>query len=200
MRAGSRPALGLAVVGGSVKIPTRLRGSSAARATTHDWLLRAARPSPAAVELVELIEERSRTMTNTTITTTKLLLGCSLLWLAPGCRDQPAPPTKTNPSELAASADQPEPEHYLIRFACQGFERAVAEGAPNTRMLSTTAKHAVELGGEPVEQATLRWALLPPEGLLELIDRYEHDTEADPAGCQPFRAHLERVAERDSRR
>jgi hypothetical protein len=155
-------------------------------------------PSPATLDsesLAAFVVSRTRTPTRA-----GLLLGCSLLGLAPGCRDEPAPPTKTNPSELAASADQPEPEHHLIRFACQGFERAVAEGAPTTQMLSTTAKHAVELGGEPVEQASLRWALLPPEGLLELIDRYERDTEADPAGCQPLRTHLERAAERDSRR
>ena len=141
-------------------------------------------------------------MTKTTITTAKLLLGCLLIPLGPGCRDQPAPPTKTSEAELAASADQPEPEHYLIRFACQGFERAVAEGTPTTRMLSTTAKHAVELGGAPVEQATLRWALLPPQGLLALIDRYEREAEAeaDPAQCAGLRAHLDRLSSLHSAR
>jgi hypothetical protein len=129
-----------------------------------------------------------------------LVLGGLLVAVGPGCRDQPAVPTKTDPTELAPSADQPEPEHHLIRFACEGFELAVAEGAPHTRLLSTSAKHAVALGGAPVEQATQRWSLLPPQGLLELVDRYERDTKADPAQCAGFRAHLERLSIQHSAR
>ena len=81
----------------------------------------------------------------------------------------------------------------LIRFACEGFDAAVAADAPNDRLLSHTAAHAVELGGPAVELATRRWALLPPQALLEEIDRYEQ-AGADPEQCAGLRSHLERLA------
>jgi hypothetical protein len=102
------------------------------------------------------------------------------------------------PSRTGSNADEPTPEVgppdvALISFACAGFDAAVAADAPSDRLLSTTAKHAVELGGPRVELATRRWALLPPQGLLEEIDRYER-TGADPDQCAGLRAHLERLA------
>ena len=111
------------------------------------------------------------------------------------CRSEPEP-TRTEPSPIASS--EPEPEHHLIRFACEGFDAAVAEGAPASRLLSTSAKHAVELGGERVEAATQRWAVSPPQGLLELIDRYEAETSANPDRCAGLRAHLQRMSARAS--
>ena len=54
------------------------------------------------------------------------------------------------------------------------------------------------LGGERVEAATRRWALLPPQGLLELINRYESEAKPDPKQCAGLRAHLERMAIKSS--
>jgi hypothetical protein len=109
-------------------------------------------------------------------------------------------PTVEAPSrtEVAATSPAPEPltgppDVSLIRFACAGFDAAVAADAPPDRLLSHTAKHAVELGGSRVELATRRWALLPPQGLLEEIDRYER-TGANPQECAGLRLHLERLA------
>jgi hypothetical protein len=108
----------------------------------------------------------------------------ALLW---ACQAEPAVITRVE-------ADTPsEPEDHPIRYACAGFEAAVAADAPQDRLLSHTAKHATELGGDVVEQATRRWALLPPQGLLEEIDAYER-SGADPRECAGLRAHLDRLA------
>jgi hypothetical protein len=115
--------------------------------------------------------------------------------LALACRGEPEP-THVDTKELAPSPDQPEPEHHLIRHACRGFEAAIAEGTLDGRLLAASAKHAIELGGPAVETATLRWALLPPQGLLELIDRYEREARPDPQQCAGLRAHLERMNQR----
>lgn len=85
------------------------------------------------------------------------------------------------------------PDVDPIRFACEGFDAAVAADAPHDRLLSHTAAHAVELGGPAVELAARRWALLPPQALLEEIDRYERTT-TNPKKCAGLRAHLERLA------
>lgn len=109
-------------------------------------------------------------------------------------------PTVESPSrtEVAASSPAPSsdfgpPDVALIRFACAGFDAAVAAGAPQDRLLSHTAQHAVELGGPRVELATRRWALLPPQELLEEIARHEQ-TGANPDECSGLRLHLERLA------
>ncbi len=105
-------------------------------------------------------------------------------------------PTSETPVRTEAqSTPTPEPaanDANLIRYACEGFDAAVAADAPNDRLLSHTAAHAVELGGPAVELATRRWALLPPQALLEEIDRYEQ-TGADPERCASLRSHLERL-------
>jgi hypothetical protein len=101
--------------------------------------------------------------------------------------------TAENPTPEAGKQDFGPPDVALIRFACAGFDAAVAADAPADRLLSHTAKHAVELGGPQVEIATRRWALQPPQGLLEEIDRYEK-TGADPQQCAGLRSHLERLA------
>ncbi len=133
------------------------------------------------------------------------LLGVLILALA--CRSEPreAAPRKLAAGEAAPREpddphDAAEPEHRLIRYACQGFDAAVAEGAPHDRLLASSARHAVALGGEQVERATQRWALLPPQGLLELIDRYERDAGVDPRECAGLRAHLDRMAMRAATR
>jgi hypothetical protein len=106
-------------------------------------------------------------------------------------------PTVEPPStEAVAKSPESEsavPDVALIRFACEGFEAATAAEAPQDRLLSHTAVHAVELGGPRVELATRRWALLPPQGLLEEIERYER-TGANPDECVGLRSHLERLA------
>jgi hypothetical protein len=112
-----------------------------------------------------------------------------------GCQPTEPSPSRT---ELAAQSPASEskfepPDETLIRFACAGFDAAVAAKAPPDRLLSHTAKHAVELGGPRVELATRRWALLPPQGLLEELERYER-TGADPDECAGLRLHLERLA------
>jgi hypothetical protein len=107
-----------------------------------------------------------------------------------GCRGEPEP-VRVDPRATTPTQIELEPEVALIPYACQGFEAAVANAAPRTQMLAHTARHAIELGGPPVEQASVRWALLPPPALLELIDRYEHATQADPHECAGLRAHLE---------
>lgn len=117
-----------------------------------------------------------------------------LVVLTLACRNDPEP-TRTSAAELAPAKPAPEPEHHLIRYACQGFDAAVAEGAAENRLLSTSAKHAIALGGERVETATQRWALLPPQGLLELIDRYEREAKPDPKLCAGLRAHLDRMSQ-----
>lgn len=111
---------------------------------------------------------------------------CCLLALA--CAPEPIPrtPVRDAPSDFADT-------EHLIRYACAGFEDAVAADAPRDRLLSHTAKHAVELGGAPVELASQRWALTPPQGLLEEIDAYER-AGGDPKDCAGLRAHLERLA------
>lgn len=86
------------------------------------------------------------------------------------------------------------PNAHLIRYACLGFDAAVADGAPPDRLLSYTAARAIELGGAPVEAATQRWALLPPQGLLEEIERYEHGAGVNAENCAGLRAHLEHMA------
>ncbi|PRP92894.1 hypothetical protein ENSA5_46610 [Enhygromyxa salina] len=90
------------------------------------------------------------------------------------------------------------PKVHLIRYACQGFDAAVADAAPPDQLLSRSAARAVELGGAPVEAATRRWALLPPQGLLKEIERYEGQAEARADECAGLRAHLERMAIRSS--
>lgn len=127
--------------------------------------------------------------------TRTLALGLAAM-LALACRSREPEPTPVDAHERQPSADQPEPEHYLIRHACRGFEQAIAEGTPQNRLLSTSAKHAIALGGPAVEKATQRWALLPPQALLELIERYEREAEPDPQQCAGLRAHLERMAVR----
>lgn len=86
------------------------------------------------------------------------------------------------------------PDIRLLRFACEGFDLAVADGAPPDRLLSHAAARAVELGGAPVEAATQRWALLPPQALLEQVQRYAATPEAGPDVCAGLRSHLERMA------
>ena len=130
------------------------------------------------------------------MTTTRLAGLAAVLALA--CRSSEPEPTPVDHSELKPSADQPEPEHHLIRHACRGFDQALAEGTAQGRLLSASAKHAIALGGPAVEQATQRWALLPPQALLELIDRYERETKADPQQCAGLRAHLDRMALRNA--
>jgi hypothetical protein len=107
-----------------------------------------------------------------------------------------AEPTHLETDTQKADPAEPEPEHHLIRHACRGFDAALAEGTPNGRLLSATAKHAIALGGPEVEAATKRWALLPPQELLELIDRYETEAQPDLQQCAGLRAHLEQMAER----
>ena len=124
---------------------------------------------------------------------TRALYLCALLLLA--CRSEPEP-KQVDGKELVPTADQPEPEHHLIRHACQGFDAAVAEGTPDGRLLAASAKHAIERGGPAVEKATQRWALLPPQRLLEVIDRYEREVQPDPQQCAGLRAHLERMSQR----
>lgn len=109
-------------------------------------------------------------------------------------------PAENAPSRTEAAAKNPAsestfepPDDALIRFACAGFDAAIAAKDPPDRLLSHTAKRAVELGGPRVELATSRWALLPPQGLLEEIDRYER-TGAKPDECAGLRLHLERLA------
>lgn len=118
-------------------------------------------------------------------------LGC-------GSSSEPAP-TRTS-HDAAAKPPEPEPESALIHYACEGFDRAVREHAPDNRLLSTSALYAVELGGPRVEAATQRWALLPPQGLLELITRYEREFKPDPSECAGLRAHLERMGQRAATR
>lgn len=125
----------------------------------------------------------------------KVVVGL-LATLALACRSEPEP-TRVD-VEPTPSPAQPEPEHHLIRHACRGYDAALTEGTPTGQLLAASAKHAIEFGGPAVEQATTRWALLPPQGLLELIDRYEHDTQADPKQCAGLRAHLERMSLRGS--
>jgi hypothetical protein len=127
------------------------------------------------------------------MTRARLLAALTVLALA--CRSEPEP-TQVRARELAPSPDQPEPEHHLIRHACRGFDVAITEGTPDGRLLSASAKHAIELGGPAVEQATRRWALLSPQALLELIDRYEREAQPDPQQCAGLRAHLEKMAKR----
>jgi hypothetical protein len=109
------------------------------------------------------------------------------------CQQPVDPPARTEASSDSPTPEMGPPDVALISFACAGFDAAVAADAPTDRLLSSTAKHAVELGGPRVELATRRWALLPPQGLLEEIDRYER-TGADPKQCAGLRAHLERLA------
>jgi hypothetical protein len=122
----------------------------------------------------------------------------SLAWVV-ACQPPVDPPSRTQPTagSPTQNADSPPdfapPDVTLIRFACAGFDAAVAADAPSDRLLSHTAKHAVELGGPQVELATHRWALLPPQGLLEEIERYER-TGANPVQCDGLRSHLERLA------
>jgi hypothetical protein len=108
------------------------------------------------------------------------------------CRSDPEP-KQVGASELEPTVAQPEPEHHLIRHACRGFDRALAEDTPDGRLLAASAKHAIELGGPAVEAASSRWALLPPLGLLDLIDRYEAEAKPDPQQCAGLRVHLERM-------
>lgn len=124
-----------------------------------------------------------------------------MIWLpfvfALACRSSEPEPTHLS-GQATPKVDAPEPEHHLIRHACRGFDAAIEEGTPEGRLLSTSAKHAIELGGPAVEKATQRWALLPPQALLELIDRYEREAQPDPQQCAGLRAQLERMAQRAS--
>jgi hypothetical protein len=120
-------------------------------------------------------------------------LGVSLGIVLGACQQTVDPPSRTDPNADSPTPELGPPDVPPISFACAGFDAAVAADAPSDRLLSTTAKHAVELGGPRVELATRRWALLPPQGLLEEIDRYEQ-TGADPSQCAGLRAHLERLA------
>jgi hypothetical protein len=112
--------------------------------------------------------------------------------LALACRSDPEP-TPVSADQRLPTVDQPEPEHHLIRHACRGFDHAVANGTPDGRMLAASARHAIELGGPAVEAASSRWALLPPQGLIDLIDRYQAEAKPDPQQCAGLRAHLERM-------
>jgi hypothetical protein len=107
-----------------------------------------------------------------------------------GCQPTVEPP-KTEAAAKSAEAESK--DVALIRFACAGFDAAVAAEAPQDRLLSHTAMHAVELGGPRVELASRRWALLPPQGLLEEIAIYER-TGASSDECMGLRSHLERLA------
>ncbi|PRQ09565.1 hypothetical protein [Enhygromyxa salina] len=131
-------------------------------------------------------------------------LGAVLFTIA-ACGPSPQPtPTRTDNAGPRASspdagtrASKPgfaPPDLDLLRFACAGFDRAVADAAPPDRLLSHAAARAVELGGAPVEAATRRWALLPPQALLEEIQQYTAGSEAGPDECAGLRAHLERMA------
>ncbi|KIG13624.1 hypothetical protein DB30_07832 [Enhygromyxa salina] len=141
------------------------------------------------------------------------LLGLGLVALvASACGPGSPPPAKLAPTPIRESEDpgardnsltsskapaKPEfapPDLELLRFACEGFDRAVAAGAPPDRLLSHAAARAVELGGAPVEAATRRWALLPPQALLEEVQRYAASSQAGPDACAGLRAHLERMA------
>lgn len=124
---------------------------------------------------------------------------CAALVLALGCRTSEPEPTPVSADARVPSPDQPEPEHHLIRHTCAGFELALAEGTPDGRLLAAAAKHAIALGGEAVERATQRWALLPPQTLLELIDRYQREAKPDPQECASLRTHLDRMAQRNPR-
>lgn len=112
-----------------------------------------------------------------------------------GCQPTERAPSRTDvAAKNSASESKFEPpDDSLIRFACAGFDAAIAAKDPPDRLLSHTAKRAVDLGGPRVELATQRWALLPPQALLEEIDRYER-TGADPGECAGLRLHLERLA------
>jgi hypothetical protein len=129
----------------------------------------------------------------------RLCLGVALGTVFGACQPAVDPAPRTEPAadnpepEAGSRSDFGPPDVALIRFACAGFDAAVAAGAPPDRLLSHTAKHAVELGGPRVELATRRWALLPPQGLLEEIDRYEN-TGANPDQCKGLRLHLGRLA------
>lgn len=111
------------------------------------------------------------------------------------CQPAVEPPSRTEVVATSAATGEElgPPDITLIRFACAGFDAAVAAEAPPDRLLSHTATHAVELGGPQVELATRRWALLPPQGLLEEISRYER-TGVNPDECAGLRLHLERLA------
>jgi hypothetical protein len=115
--------------------------------------------------------------------------------LALACQRGPEP-THVETEPAKAEPAEPEPEHHLIRHACRGFDAALAEGTPDGRLLTAAAKHAIALGGPDVEAASMRWALLPPQELLELVDRYEAEAQPDPKQCASLRAHLEQMAER----
>jgi hypothetical protein len=129
----------------------------------------------------------------------RLRTACLVLpLLALACRGEPDPTRVSVDHDQSGpaqpSVEEPEPEHHLIRHACRGFDLALTEGAPDGRLLAASAKHAIELGGPAVETATTRWALLPPQSLLELIDRYEAEAKPDPQQCANLRAHLERMS------
>ena len=110
------------------------------------------------------------------------------------CQPTPESPVQTEATKSAPAPEKfQQPEVALIRYACAGFDAAVAADAPPARLLSQTAVHAVALGGPRVEIATRRWALLPPQGLLEEIDQYEK-SGANPDECAGLRAHLERLS------
>jgi hypothetical protein len=123
---------------------------------------------------------------------TQISAGFTLALVLAACQPSAeAPPVETKTAAPPKSKLEP-PDAGLIRYACAGFDAAVAADAPPERLLSHTAAHAVELGGPPVELATRRWALLPPQALLEEIDHYER-SGADPNQCAGLRAHLERL-------
>ena len=124
--------------------------------------------------------------------TLSLALAASLL----GCGSEPEPTPRLVATEPAPA--RPEPDHHPIRHVCAGFDLAVAEGAPQQRLLSSSTKHAIELGGERVELASRRWALTPAHELLVVLDRYERETQADPKACAGLRAHLERMSLRSA--
>jgi hypothetical protein len=119
------------------------------------------------------------------------------------CGPSPSPAPVSATAERSRDTLSPEreperefnqPDIRLLRFACAGFDLAVADGAPSDRLLSHSAARAVELGGAPVEAATLRWALLPPQALLEEVEQYVATFEASPDACAGLRAQLERMA------
>lgn len=105
----------------------------------------------------------------------------------------PGDPPASSPAEERSFAP---PERALWGYACQSFDAAVEAGAPPNRLLSHTARHAVELGGSAVEEATRTWALLPPQAMLEELDAYGLALGDEAADCSGLRAHLEHMAQR----
>ena len=134
------------------------------------------------------------------------IVAATLVFALCGCSRHEREHTRDSSSDAPAraqaspsSTERPSyapPERALWAHACQGFDAAVAAGAPPNQILSHTARHAVELGGPAVEAATRRWALLSPQAMLEELDAYALARGSEAVDCSGLRAHLERMAMR----